>query len=220
MRALVPAAAAALSSVLLYNAVPSGTADGSTAAALLAKTRSCAQISYGLYRADSQAPAEIPVCALNGAVFFTADLDVDCDGRPSRACDARTDPLYQPTTAFQQSDGRQLDAARLPYVVVPGASRIWDHRESGIEGGAVAAVIHEDQVLYAVVGDTGPEDLVGEASYAAADALGIDPDPVRGGTAAEVTYILFQNSRAKPIESHEAAVTEGRSLARRLLREN
>ncbi|MFP3987056.1 glycoside hydrolase family 75 protein [Streptomyces sp. E11-3] len=217
MRALVPAA---LSAALLVAALPfTETGDAEVgAAALLAKVRSCQQISRGLYRADAGAPADIPVCGVKGAVFFTADLDVDCDGRPSRECGERTDPLFQPTTAFQQSDGRQLDAARLPYVVVPGASEIWDHAESGIRGGAVAAVIHEDKVLYAVVGDTGPTDLVGEASYAAAEALGIDPDPVRGGTGSEVTYILFENSRATPIESHEAAVAEGTALARRLLR--
>ncbi|MGW0734502.1 hypothetical protein [Streptomyces sp. NPDC002851] len=29
--------------------------------------------------------------------------------------------------------------------------------------------------------DSGPKDPIGEASYAAAKGLGIDPDPVRGG---------------------------------------
>ena len=67
---------------------------------------------------------------------------------------------------------------------------------------------------YAVVGDTGPAGIIGEASYVTAEALGIDPDPMSGGTASGVTYILFENSKASPIEDHRAAVTAGRALAR------
>lgn len=81
----------------------------------------------------------------------------------------------------------------------------------------MAAVIHDGKVRYAVVGDTGPTGIIGEASYAAAVALGIDPDPRTGGTASGVTYILFKNSEATPIESAGAAVTEGEALARKFV---
>ncbi|NEB76811.1 hypothetical protein G3I40_16510, partial [Streptomyces sp. SID14478] len=116
-----------------------------------------------------------PVCAARGAVHWKADLDVDCDGRAGRHCNRRTDPLFYAATAYQQSDGRQLSAESLPYVVVPGASRLWNPARSGVRGGTVAAIVYRGKVLYAVVGDTGPSDLIGEASYAAARALGIDP---------------------------------------------
>ncbi|TGB03022.1 glycoside hydrolase family 75 protein [Streptomyces sp. MZ04] len=191
-----------------------------TAAALLAKAGSCRQISRGKYRSDDGAPANIPVCGTRDAVFWKADMDVDCDGRPGKACNRRTDPLFLHGTAFQQSDGRQLDAERLPYVVVPGASRRWNHAAHGVDGGSVAAVIHRGKVLYAVVGDTGPTDLIGEASYAAAKALGLRADPKSGGASADVTYIVFKGRGASPIENHPAAVARGDALARQFLRQN
>ncbi|MEV0522809.1 glycoside hydrolase family 75 protein [Streptomyces sp. NPDC050439] len=191
-----------------------------SAAALLAKVTSCEQVSSGKYRTDSGAPADIPVCGKRGAVFWKADMDIDCDGRPSKACNRQTDPLFQDTTAFQESNGRQLSAEQLPYVVLPGPSSRWNYAKHGITGGSVVAVIHQDKVLYAVVGDTGPTDLIGEASYASAKSLGINPDPRTGGTGAGVTYIVFEGPRASPIESHQAAVTQGDALARQFLRQN
>ncbi|MGW7084406.1 glycoside hydrolase family 75 protein [Streptomyces sp. NPDC054871] len=191
-----------------------------SAAALLAKVATCQQVSRGKYRTDDGAPANIPVCGKRGAVFWKADMDIDCDGRPGKACNRRTDPLFQDATAFQESNGRQLSAETLPYVVVPGASPLWSHTKHGITGGSVVAVIHGGKVLYAVVGDTGPTDLIGEASYAAAKALGISPDPRSGGTGAGVTYIVFDGPKASPIEDHRAAVTRGDALARQFLRQN
>lgn len=191
-----------------------------SAAALLAKVETCQQVSRDKYRTDGGAGADIPVCGKRGAVFWKADMDIDCDGRPSRACNRRTDPLFQDTTAFQESNGRQLSAEHLPYVVVPGPSSRWNFTKHGITGGSVVAVIHQGKVLYAVVGDTGPTDLIGEASYATAKALGINPDPRTGGTGAGVTYIVFDGPKASPIESHRAAVTRGDALARQFLRQN
>ncbi|MFF3643514.1 glycoside hydrolase family 75 protein [Streptomyces sp. NPDC002564] len=193
--------------------------EGSVRAAdLLARTRSCAQISRGKYRTDDGAPADVPVCGARGVVFWKADMDIDCDGQPTKACNRRTDPLFFHATAFQQSDGRQLNAERLPYVVVPGAGRRWNHARHGITGGTVAAVVHRGRVQYAVVGDTGPEELIGEASYATARALGIRPDPRTGGAPSDVTYIFFKGSKASPIESHRAAVDRGDALARAFVR--
>ncbi|WP_405620996.1 glycoside hydrolase family 75 protein [Streptomyces sp. NBC_01508] len=191
-----------------------------TAAALRAKVRGCARVSKGLYRTDQGKSADIPVCGKKGAVFWKADLDIDCDGQVTARCNKKTDRWFQGDTAFHQSDGKPLNAERLPFVVVPGPSRIWDYTTSGIRGGGVAAVIYQDRVEYAVVGDTGPVGLVGEASYAAARSLGIDPHPARGGVPSGVTYILFKNSKVKPIESRTSAVRLGSELARKFLREN
>lgn len=187
--------------------------------ALLAKVRDCRQISRGRYRTDDGAPADVPVCGGKGVVHWKADLDIDCDGRPSRTCNKRTDPYFQPTTAFQDTRGRHLDSASLPYVVVPGASRRWDHARSKVWGGGVAAVVYRGRVRYAVVGDTGLTDLIGEASHATARSLGIDPHPVRGGAGGEVTYIFFRGSRVEPIQSRRQAVAVGSELARKFLAE-
>lgn len=184
------------------------------AADLLSKVRDCTSVSRGSYRTDRNRPATIPVCGADGAVFWKADMDIDCDGRPTDRCNRRTDPYFSAATAFQLPDGRYPSAERLPYIVVPAPSGIWSHRDEGIRGGSVAAVVYGGRVLYAVVGDVGPRDMIGEASYATARALGIPADPHSGGTASGVTYIVFKEAPATPIEDRTAVVTAGERLAR------
>ncbi|MEU3058223.1 glycoside hydrolase family 75 protein [Streptomyces griseus] len=191
------------------------TATAATAAELLAEVGACTRISKGGYRTDSgSAKATVPVCGTEDAVFWKADMDIDCDGRKTKACNTKTDPYFQPETAFQSSRGEPLDSAALPYVVVPGPSKVWDYRKSGLTGGSVVAVVYRDRVRYGVIGDTGPTNIIGEASYAMAKALGIDPDPSTGGAASGVTYIAFKNSRVSPIESRARAQSRGAALAR------
>ncbi|NEB07897.1 hypothetical protein G3I32_03245 [Streptomyces coelicoflavus] len=187
------------------------------AADLLARVRDCDPVSRGRYRSDAGAPADIPVCGSRDAVYWKADLDIDCDGRPGDRCNGRTDPHFSPATAYTESDGRPLDAERLPYVVVPGPSGTWDPRADDVRGGSLAALVHGDRVRYAVVGDVGPSDLIGEASYAAARSLGIPADPAGGGVASGVTYIVFKDSEAEPIEDTGAAEQAGERLARKFV---
>ncbi|WP_438290823.1 glycoside hydrolase family 75 protein [Streptomyces sp. HUAS TT7] len=190
------------------------------AAELLAKVATCSQISHGKYKTDTSAAAAVPVCGMDGAVFWKAGLGIDCDGQITEACNENTDPWFQPDTTFHQSNGMPLSAEQLPYVVVPSAGSIWNYASDGIKGGGVVAVIYGNKVEYAVVGDLGPSNTIGEASYATAKALGMDPDPRTGGAASGVTYILFKNSQAKPIESHGAARTLGHDLTQRFLANN
>ncbi|WP_097948310.1 glycoside hydrolase family 75 protein [Streptomyces sp. ms115] len=186
-----------------------------TAAQLLAEVRACSRISKGRYRTDSgSAKATVPVCGTRDAVFWKADMDIDCDGRKTRACNRKTDPYFLPETAFQSSRGEPLDSAALPHVVVPGPSKVWDYRKAGLTGGSVVAVVYRDRVRYGVIGDTGPTGIIGEASYAMAKTLGIDPDPSTGGAESGVTYIAFKNSRISPIESRARAQSRGAALAR------
>ncbi|MGW2814051.1 glycoside hydrolase family 75 protein [Streptomyces sp. NPDC001415] len=187
---------------------------------LLAKVRTCSQISNGKYRTDGGSPATVPVCGKNGAVFWKADLGIDCDGQITEACNENTDPWFQPDTSFHQSNGKPLNAEKLPYVVVPSPGSIWNYASAGIKGGGVVAVIYGNKVEYAVVGDTGPSNVIGEASYATAKALGMNPDPKTGGAQSGVTYILFKNSRSKPIESHGAAAALGDELAQQFVANN
>ncbi|MFI5973336.1 glycoside hydrolase family 75 protein [Streptomyces sp. NPDC051452] len=197
---------------------PTAGGEGSVAAAdLLARLGRCHQISRGRYRTDADGSASVPVCGTRDAVYWKADLDIDCDGRPTARCNRRTDPLFSAATAFQQSDGSHLNAETLPYIVVPGPSRIWKPWVSGVRGGSVAAIVYRGRVRYAVVGDTGPRDIIGEASYATARGLGIRTDPRYGGAASGVTYIVFRNSRTRSIEDHAAAIAQGERLARRFL---
>jgi len=186
-----------------------------TADELLAKVTTCSQISNGKYKTDSDvSTATVAVCQKTGAVFWKADMDIDCDGIRTTQCNEDTDCCFLPDTACHSSTGSPLNAAQLPYVVVPSPSSTWDYRNYSIGCGTVVAVIYNGQVEYAVVGDTGPTAIIGEASYKTAADLGINPDPSNGGTDSGVTYIVFQGSqRVSPIESHSAAVTLGQSLA-------
>jgi hypothetical protein len=194
-----------------------------TAAELLAKVTTCKQISKGKYKTDGETSANVAVCDKTGAVYWKADMDIDCDGIRTSQCNEDTDCCFQPDTAFHDSKGKPLNAAKLPYVVVPSESSIWKyHATSGIEGGGVVAVIYNDKVEYAVVGDTGPNKIIGEASYATASDLGINPDPSNGGTDSGVTYIVFKGKGAvvSPIENHAAAVAKGEALAAQFVANN
>ncbi|WP_326566457.1 ricin-type beta-trefoil lectin domain protein [Amycolatopsis rhabdoformis] len=207
------AAAQATPATQAIQATPAAPAAGPTAAQLLAKTNSCQQISNGKYSFDEGGAATVPVCQANGAVFFKADMDIDCDGVRTSQCNENTDCCFYPDTAFHTSTDQPLNAAQLPYIVLPQPTSTWDYRQYGIDGGSVVAVIYNNKVTYAVVGDTGPTSIIGEASYATAVSLGIDPDPSSGGTEGPVTYVVFPNTHVNPIENHNTAVTTGESSA-------
>jgi Fungal chitosanase of glycosyl hydrolase group 75 len=218
--ALVAVAAALLAPGHAAPARATVAADPPTAAELLAKVTSCSQISNGKYKTDDETSRTVAVCNKNGAVFWKADMDIDCDGQRTTQCNEDTDCCFQDDTAFHQSDGKPLNSAALPYVVVPSPSSTWDYRKFGIKGGGAVAIIYNNKVEYAVVGDTGPTSIIGEASYKSAKDLGINPDPSNGGTDSGVTYILFKNSTVSPIESHSKAVSVGQGLARQFVDNN
>lgn len=189
-----------------------------TAQQLRDKLATCTVIG-GTYAADSGGTSNINICGLTGAVFWIADLDVDCDGKTTTKCNLTADPAYQNQTAATDSAGQPLDAAALPYVVVPGKSTRWDYKAAGLQMGSLFAVIYKDSVMYGVAGDIGPTSIIGEASYRMAELLGIDPDPSTGGTDEPVAYIGFTGTDAvvAPIEDHDRAVSLGIEKARALV---
>jgi hypothetical protein len=189
---------------------------------LEALTAGCSAASTSRYATDEGEPATVDVCALAGAFFWKADMDVDCDGQETAECNLAADPWYQGETSFTQSDGQPLVASLLPYVVVPLPSARFDYQASGIEPGAACIVIYDGTLQYGVFGDEGPKAIIGEASYAMAASLGIDPDPSTGGADDGVTYIVFTGAGAavSPIEDHQAAVDLGQQLAAHLLADN
>jgi Fungal chitosanase of glycosyl hydrolase group 75 len=113
-----------------------------------------------------------------------------------------------------------LEAAVTPYVVIPN-----DFKYPGLDtnnGGNVVAVIYNHQLEYAVFGDTGPTNLIGEASYGCAANLGINPDPAVGGVDSGVTYIVFVGPNTAPTDIENQAETRqlGASLAMQLISNN
>lgn len=191
-----------------------------TASELLAKMAGCTQISNGLYARDVGLPTLIPVCGANGAVWWQADMNIDCDGVTTVECNINTDPAYQNDTSLHTSTGGPFNAASMPYVVVPSISARWDYRTANIELGAAVVVIYNGKVEYGVFADTGPAGIIGEASYAMARSLGINPDPRVGGVDSGVTYLVFKGSHVSPVESRAAAINVGQDLARQFIKNN
>ena len=198
-------------------AMPDGMPAAPNAAELLARIASCNSVIGGPFSDSSGQPADRQICGLPNAVFWKADMDIDCDGQPSGECNSMTDPYYQGQTSATDSIGAPLDSAALPYVVVPGISTRFDYSAAGLSFGTVFAVIYNNRVEYGVFGDIGPHAIIGEASYAMAASLGIDPDPSTGGVADGVSYIAFIGAVADPIEDHDKAVMLGIAHARALL---
>lgn len=218
MRTAMLALAAAL---ILTPVTPALAAEAAppTAAQLKAAVAACTkQISNGKYAHDAGGARTVAVCATRKAVHWRADMDIDCDGQQTPKCNRNTDPYWQNATAFPQSDGRPLNAEKLPFIVLPLASTTWNYRNSGITGGTVAAAVHKDKVVYGVVGDLGPKAIIGEASYRMAQLLGINPHPSTGGiSGAVVDYIVFPGVKATPIQDNAAAVRLGQQAATALV---
>jgi hypothetical protein len=202
-----------------------GAADGGgaggapTASQLLALVQNCSSVvSTHKYATDEGGNANIDICSLNGALFWKGDMDIDCDGRDvgDMKCPGN-DCCYQPQTAYTNKSGMPLAASLTPYVVIPN-----DFKYTGLKGGTVVAVIYNGKIQYAVFGDTGPDTIIGEASYACADKLGINPDPGNGGTGSGVTYIAFVGTGTVPadIENLSETQTLGEKLAAQLILNN
>ena len=194
---------------------------GPSATALLGAIAGCPTMAGGKFATDEGGTQNISICATtNGvALYWAADLDVDCDGKTTTQCNLQTDPAYQNQTSATDSHGAPLDAATLPYVVVPSTSTRFDFQAAGLDLGSVVAVIYQGHVQYGVIGDTGPTTIIGEASYRMAQLLGIDPDPSTGGTDSGVSYIAFVGAagQVNVIEDHAEAVTVGTARATALL---
>jgi len=137
---------------------------------------------------------------------------VDCDGQTTTQCNTATDPQYQSDTSFHQSNGAALNAATLPFYVLPVVGPYFDYTKNGIQGGQLGAIIYNNNMNYGVFGDEcAVNNEIGEISYAMASSLGINPDPAVGGTTSGVTFIIFTGTGnvVSPIESHTQATTMG-----------
>lgn len=171
---------------------------------LVALLTACKQVAGTTkFAKDSGGSKTVPLCQLNGAIWWTADLDVDCDGGQGAACKA--DPYYQAETSTVDSKGNPLDASTLPFVVVPLPSNGFDYKANGLKLGSVVGVIYQNKIMYGILGDLGPTGVIGEASYAMAQKLGINPSPISGGVDSGVTYVAFTGTSAIVTKKEDAA---------------
>ncbi len=199
--------------------------DEVTVEALLDLTKNCKRLpGTSLFRTDAGKTPTIEVCQLNGAIWWRADADIDCDGGRSAPC--TSDPWYQPETSSKDSSGKFIDSSKVPHFVVPMASNGFVPKDHGIKTGwnakgSAGIIIYDGKMIYAPYADAGPKGVIGEMSAAAAAQLGIPNHPVSGGVSSGVTYIVFTGDNyVYPIESASAAEVLGEELAKKLLAEN
>ncbi len=148
-------------------------------------------------------------------ICWMADMDVDCDGLYDARC------AGDPTNQSQLSCGTDINPADVPFYVIPIYNNDWDYRNSDIDFGQLGAIIYNNKVEYAVfLDECGLNHIIGEASYAAVNDLGVDPNPDTGGTDDPVGYVIFTGPNGRLSESnwanHSAAVTAGNQLAQQL----
>jgi glycosyl hydrolase group 75 (putative chitosanase) len=105
----------------------------------------------------------------------------------------RTKPVNDPT--------RYVDASKIPFIVLPGGMA----RQMGARPGDFAFVFNQrnGKSSYAIFGDVGPSERIGEGSMALAENLGIRSDARNGGARRGILFLVFPgsgNGRPRPIE--------------------
>jgi hypothetical protein len=109
----------------------------------------------------------------------------------------RTRPVNDPA--------RYVDASKIPFIVLPGGLE----RQIGASLGDFAVVfnLQNGKTVYAIFGDVGPFDRIGEGSVALAENLGIRSDARNGGAWRDIVYLVFPgsgNGRPRSIEEINA----------------
>ena len=170
------------------------------------------------FRCQTDKPKNVSLFSLTNATFWTADMDIDSDGRETPLCNKQRDPDFQ----NELSCDTDIAADETPYFVIP-AGKPANSKKRGIAIGQVAAIIYSNQVVYAVfLDECGVKGLIGEASVATAKLLGVDADPKTGGTDGPVTYLVFTGASGritnpKDYANHQLAVEIGVRRAKELL---
>jgi hypothetical protein len=100
---------------------------------------------------------------------------------------------------------RYVDASKIPFIVLPGAMA----RQIGARPGDFAVAFNQrnGKSSYAIFGDVGPSDRIGEGSMALAENLGIRSDARNGGARRGILFLVFPgsgNGRPRPIEEINA----------------
>lgn len=124
-----------------------------------------------------------------------------------------TDPAmgyYISTTSYQRKlfhkidPDRYLDSATENFIVVPSH---WRMAIKGVVLGCKAEVknLKTGKIVIGIVGDFGPRRKLGEASMAIAKALGVNPDPKKGGDENKIyQYTIYPDISIKGYELQPA----------------
>lgn len=147
----------------------------------------------------------------DGTLVMQTDLDTDADGSPNYK---KLDPKYgRPGTAYcyPGMPDSALDAEKVPYIVMPGTKNDAGKlvfRELGFAKGDLTAVLWGGRLRFAIFGDVGPEDKIGEGSVRLVTDLGYDPFNSDGeivrGIPSNVVTLLFKGSAIKDLKPANA----------------
>jgi hypothetical protein len=128
-------------------------------------------------------------------------LATDATGAPTQFF-VSTTSLFDP--AFDATDPRRyLDARSVPHFVLPGGERGPFGREHGVKLGDLALITHGARGVFAVFGDAGPADKLGEASPAVLTRLAGLPDATNSLPSrieSGVTTLVLAGSRSELAE--------------------
>jgi hypothetical protein len=166
-----------------------------------------------------------------GAVFFQADMDIDCDGTSTGICGG-TDPSHQGQLSCDElgkcskNNGGQVDASTTPFYVTPVGTP-FSASSRGVAVGQLAVVINRKtnpiSVVYgAMLDEDGVSQEIGEASAGMARLLGVDNNPDTGGQPDGIVYIIFRGPGGRmtsvgDFANHQKAITMGQTLAAALI---
>jgi hypothetical protein len=205
------------------------TSTGPTAQQVLDKVAACtatatvAKSGFGL----DGGKGNISIYQCAGALYWKADMDVDCDGILTPPCD--TDVTGQPQTSIvDDAPNGDVDATKLPYFVIPLGDPESDwYKSFSVDLGQVGAVIYKDSIRYGIFADEAGGAFIGEASYSMCQLFlgkptgAKDPcDPNQGGIdPADVTYVTFTGAANRAtgaaIYSHDTHTNMGAAAASR-----
>jgi hypothetical protein len=137
-------------------------------------------------------------------VGFTGPINIDDDGKGGGGLG---DPTHQWQTKLQYPGGESLNPRVVPFIVIPGD---FGTAHPAVKYGDYSSVTYNGRTLYAIVGDKGPNGVLGEGSTSLANGLGINSHPVTGGLQTpSVGYLILPGSGSKfPIPRTNAEVQE------------
>ena len=155
-------------------------------------------------------------------LYFDSELQLDTDGWPEGK--GKGDDDWDPKTSLKYADRKtSLNANVVPYIVLP-LPKSWASNR-GISLGDYAAVIHKGNVTFAVFGDEGPADKIGEGSIQLLRALGeerLKPNGtvINAGTEPGIITIVFPGSgKAADLKDQATLTAAIQSEGARLFKE-
>jgi hypothetical protein len=117
--------------------------------------------------------------------------------------------LYDATIPNERDPHRFVNAAKIPYVVLPPVGL----RHARLGDFATVVNLKNGKVAAAIVADESAPDLpMGEGSIALADALGINSNPRSGGIDQGVAFVIYPHSGNRKPRRLEDITANGQHL--------